>query len=208
MIEKNNIGKCRLATESDINHLAHIHLSAFEGFFLSQLGFNFLCVMYRAFLRSPKSIFVVYEANSGNLVGFAVGTLQIQTDLFLALRVLPELITALIPVVFRNPMFVCRRLWRRVIDSRRGLSTPSNAVVLRSICILPSLHGLGVAGSLLHTFESLSMDKGADIVYLTTDEADNERAHNFYFREGYVVNSRFKQDGVRWMWLMSKNLRV
>ena len=199
--------RCRLAGMSDVPKVAHIHVAAFSNFFLTQLGFKFLCVMYRAFLCSEKCIFVVAESANGQLAGFAVGVLMGQKDRSLAIRFFPQFLVAVVPAVLRHPVTVVRRLCMRFLDEGESPAVPANAVVLRSIGVLPTKLGSGAAAELLKTFEALALIKGAQNVYLTTDELNNERAQRFYTRGGYAIVSRFQQGRKRWMWLMSKNLK-
>ena len=198
---------CRHAVEGDIDAVVRIHLAAFDGFFLSKLGYRFLCVMYRAFLKSPSSLFVVFEMESGQLAGFAVGALHGQKDRWLAVRFLPQFLWAVVPAVLRDPVPVVKRLWARFFDPGESLQAPPGAAVLRSIGVQPSLQGSGAAASLLQAFEVMALSKGSGQVFLTTDEVNNERAQRFYERGGYELVARFQQDSERGMWLMSKNLK-
>jgi GNAT superfamily N-acetyltransferase len=197
----------RNAVEDDIPSVAKIHLIAFEGFFLSDLGYRFICLMYRAFLRSPRSLFVVIEMESQELVGFAVGSFGEQKDRWLAIRFLPQFLFAIVPAFFRQPGKVCKRLLARFFEQGASPQLPSNAAFLRSIGVLPSIRGAGAAATLLQAFEDQARCMGAGSVYLTTDELKNERAQHFYFRCGYYLDDRFQQDGERWMWLMSKKFK-
>lgn len=199
---------CRHAVEEDIDAVARIHLAAFDNFFLSQLGCRFLRVMYRAFLRSPGSLFVVFETSSAQLAGFAVGALQGHKDRRLAIQFFPQFLLAVVPAILLHPVPVVKRLWARFFDAGDPLQVPLDAAFLRSIGVLPFLRGSGAAASLLQAFEALALSKGAGHVFLTTDEMNNERAQRFYERGGYELVARFQQDRKRGMWLMSKNLNV
>jgi GNAT superfamily N-acetyltransferase len=199
--------RCRHAVVGDIPSVARIHLAAFDGFFLCQLGYRFLCVMYLAFLRNPKSLFLVSETVSGQLVGFAVGAMHGYKDRWLALRFLPQFLLAVLPVVVRDPIPLVKRLFARFFDVGESPQLPDCAAVLRSIAVLPSVRGTGAAASLLNSFEALAVVNGALYVYLTTDELNNHRALRFYERSGYRFASRLHQDGKRFMWLMAKNLK-
>lgn len=199
--------RCRKATVSDISTIANIHIAAFEGFFLTQLGYKFLCVMYLSFLKSQNSIFVVYETVSGQVIGFAVGALQGQKDKWLALRFFPQFVMAAAPALLRHPVRVATKLWARFFEAGESPQVPINSAILRSIAVCPSMRGAGIAAVLLQSFEELTLDKGVDRLYLTTDQEFNERAQIFYSRCGYVLVSQFKQDGRRQMWLMFKNLK-
>lgn len=187
--------------------MARIHLEAFEGFFLSELGYKFLCVMYRAFLVNPAGIFVVHESEDGQITGFAVGALSRgQKDRWLALRFMPHFLWAAFPAIFRYPRKIITRLFSRFFETGSSFAVPNDAALLRSIGVLNSVRGGGTAGGLLCAFEQMAVRLGAAHVYLTTDQDHNERAQNFYKRRGYVVAERFHQDGQRPMWLMSKLL--
>jgi GNAT superfamily N-acetyltransferase len=196
----------RNATASDISAIAKIHIAAFDGFFLSQLGYKFLCIMYLAFLKSPSSIFVVHDAGGGQVTGFAVGTLQGQKDRWLALRFFPQFVVATLPAILHQPVGVVKKLWRRFFDASELPQVPMNSVMLRSIAVCPSMRRAGIASRLLQSLEILTLKKGLDHVYLITDQELNERAQLFYSRCGYIMVSQFKQDGHRQMRLMSKNL--
>lgn len=199
--------RCRQALISDMPSVARIHLEAFEGFFLSELGYRFLCVMYRAFLVNPVGIFVVHESKDGQITGFAVGGLSIgRKDRWLALRFMPHFFWAALPAIFRCPRKIVTRLFSRFFDSGSSFDVPNDAAVLRSIGVLTSERGGGAASGLLGAFEQMALRQGAAHVYLTTDQDHNERAQNFYKRHGYDVAQCFHQDGVRPMWLMSKHL--
>jgi ribosomal protein S18 acetylase RimI-like enzyme len=200
-------GQCRPATLPDIPVVAQIHLSAFPGFFLSQLGNRFLCVMYKAFLLNPSGVFVVYNTDNQSLAGFAVGSLaQSGTDRIIALRFLPSFLWAVMPALLRRPGVVLGRLAARFFETGATPSIPADAMVLRSIGVVPAARGRAVASSLIAAFEALAAEHGARHVFLTTDEENNDRAQRFYQRHGYVMSSRFRQDGKRWMWLMSKTI--
>ena len=200
-------GNCRNAVLSDIEDVARIHLEAFPHFFLSQLGYRFLCVMYRAFLLNPVGIFVVFESTDGLVQGFAVGALNTaKPDRWLALRYWPEFVVAVLPVVVRRPQWVLKRLAVRFFDSGLHYALPQDAAVLRSIGVFNAVRGGGAATALLEAFEQTARRQEARQVFLTTDQENNERAQRFYKRHGYRMVECFKQDGQRPMWLMAKNL--
>ena len=201
-------GRCRQASGSDIATVARIHINAFPDFFLTQLGYKFLCVMYRAFLSNPFGIFIVHQSESGKLTGFAVGVFKSgEKDRWIALRFLPQFFFAVLPAIVRHPKRIVLRLASRFFDANPPFDVPHDAAVLRSIAVLPVEQGGGAAAALIDAFEQISVKHGANYVYLTTDQDNNERAQNFYKRHGYSVVKPFRQNNQRWMWLMSKSLR-
>ena len=200
--------RCRLAWISDVPSVARVHLEAFEEFFLSELGYNFLCVMYRAFLVNPSGIFVVQESKDDKVTGFAVGALSSgKKDRWLALRFMPHFFWAALPAILQHPRVIITRLVTRFFETGFPFNVPNNAAVLRSIGVLTSERGSGAASALLGAFEQIAFQQGSASVYLTTDHDNNERAQKFYERHGYRVVDRFQQDGQRPMWLMSKHLK-
>jgi GNAT superfamily N-acetyltransferase len=200
--------RCRLALISDVPSVARIHLDAFEGFFLSELGYGFVCVMYRAFLVNPAGVFVVHESKDGQVTGFAVGALSNgHKDRWLALRFMPQFLWAALPAIFRRPRTIVTRLAARFFETGASFDVPNDVALLRSIGVLTSERGSGAAVGLLGAFEQMALRQGATHVYLTTDQDNNERAQKFYKRHGYSVSECFQQDSQRPMWLMSKLLR-
>ena len=198
---------CRLATREDLDQVVTVHLAAFDGFFLSILGSRFLKVMYTAFLEDSAGIFVVCT-KSGSVQGFAVGAVAGgKKDRSSALRYLPQFVLAAMPALLKSPRFIVARLFKRFFGIGEAPTIPENSVMLRSIGVLPSAKGGGVAGSLLIEFEKLATAKNAQSVILTTDVDDNERAIGFYKKHGYSVLDKFRQDGKRMMYLMQKHIR-
>ena len=199
---------CRSATFLDLPDISRIHMEAFSGFFLTQLGYNFLYVMYRVFLLNSAGVFVVHESKDGVVTGFAVGALSRgKKDRWLALRFLPQFLFAALPAILQHPRLIVGRLAARFFETGVPFSVPSDAAVLRSIGVVNSERGGMAATALLDAFEQMSLQQGASHIYLTTDQDNNERAQNFYKRHGYGVIDRFMQDGQRPMWLMSKLLK-
>lgn len=206
-LEKTNESRCRKAVGTDIDDVVRVHLEAFPGFFLTDLGAPFLRVMYKTFLMDANGIFVVHRSEMGELDGFAVGTLTSQTrDRWLALRFLPEFMVAAIPAMLARPRQVGVRLAQRFFETDEMPEMPKGSAVLRSIGVLGSARGAGAADALLRAFEGDASARGACRLCLTTNEDDNQRAQRFYAKHGYEMVTRFHQSGSRRMWLMSKRL--
>lgn len=203
---KTNIKSCRIAHIDDMEEIVHLHKLAFPGFFLTTLGSEFLLIMYRTFLFNSGGVFLVDEENN-RLQGFAVGVMKSAgKDRRLAIRFLPQFLLAIIPALVRNPINVLKRFATQFFAVGKEPAIPDDAVVLRSIGVLPDAKGRGVAGRLLIEFEEQAKMKGAKIVALTTDARENERAIGFYRKNGYEIAQEFEQDKNRAMLLMLKKL--
>ena len=195
---------CRSAEEKDLSQVADVHVAAFPGFFLTMLGHSFLKVMYRAFLMSRGSVFVVDELD-GRVLGFAVGVrMSVGKDRKLAMKFFPQFMVAILPGIARSPIKVVRRVFTQLLSEGGQPEMPAGCVVLRSIGILPETKGTGVANRLLAAFEHVACEQGANAVALTTDADNNERAIGFYLKHGYRIQQNFKQDGSRKMLLLTK----
>lgn len=201
---------CRFATSKDLEEVVSVHSQAFPNFFLSKLGSKFLYRMYRAFLESGHSIFIVSVNDSGNVTGFAVGMLKNgPSDLRFALRFFPSFAIAVLPSLIFNPGMIFNRLFAMFSGLTKSsvLSfVPSNSLLLKSIGILPSLRGCGVGATLIRNFEICARKKKVSQIVLTTDEHSNDRALHFYNQHGYSVINQFLQGSNRSMLILSKHV--
>lgn len=191
--------KLRIADERDIDAVANVHLAAFPGFFLTSLGQKFLSEMYRGFLNHPSGIFFVAE-EGGEVMGFAAGT-SAPAAFFSELRRRRSLCFLLwaLPALLRHPKVVIQKLLSAIFyrgDKPIGLE---GGALLSSIGVRPDVVGKSVGKRLLHDFENEAFRRGVDFVYLTTDEAGNDRVNKFYKNNGYLVESRFCQGASRTM---------
>ncbi|QWD06055.1 GNAT family N-acetyltransferase [Polynucleobacter paneuropaeus] len=202
----NSISTCRIAREQDIPEVAKVHLIAFPHFFLSTLGFKFLCVMYRAFMYSPKNIFIVAEKN-GVIQGFATGLMSSSgSDFQVALRFYPQFIYALSTVFFSQPLVIFKRIIYRLKSNSFKFEVNKSQVILRSFGIRPEYRGSGIANDLIKEFEAQAVRRGIVSIALTTDARDNERAIAFYSKNGFKIAKKFYQNDTRAMYLMEKFL--
>lgn len=63
----------RKATINDVDTIVEIHLNAFEGFFLTSLGAEFLRFYYSCFVRSNETVTMIAEEN-GVIYGFSASS--------------------------------------------------------------------------------------------------------------------------------------
>lgn len=197
---------CRSAKERDLSLVADVHVAAFPDFFLTTLGHSFLRVMYKTFLVSQGSVFVVDEID-GQVLGFAVGIKKsVVSDRTLAIKFFPQFALAILPGLVCHPIKVIRRVMGQLLSEGGQPEIPDECIVLRSIGVLPEIKGSGIANRLLNKFECLARERGVKTVALTTDANENERAIGFYLKHGYKIQQEFKQDGSRRMLLLTKSL--
>ncbi len=198
----------RIAEATDLEQIVDVHIAAFPNFFLTLLGHRFLKAMYRAFLLTSGSAFVVSETD-GNIDGFAVGLLaSSDPDWYAALRFFPSFALALIIALITNPIVIIHRIVAKFISDKERVSIPSNAMILRSIGVRPENQGRGTAKNLIVIFEKIAKTRNATSVALTTDADNNDRAIRFYSKLGYEPVQKFRQSKSRSMLLLIKNLTL
>ena len=177
---------------SDINEVASIHLMAFKGFFLSQLGFEFLKIFYTAFLYSDNNISLV-AVDEKNILGVVVGSLKpgmLYKKMFLRNPIL--LLKILSKKIIKNP-FVILKIFRRVETISKFTKFDCE---LMSICVKPSDASKGIGKMLECGFSIEAKKKGCKTIMLTTDKVDNEKANNFYKGLGYrLVEEYITKEG-------------
>ena len=190
--------KIRQATSADIEAVSRVHIAAFPGFFLTRLGFGFLCELYRGFLNHAEGVLMVAEADDGELIGFVAGTTA--PDRFFAdlrrARALHFVLHA-VPALIRSPSLVAAKLYSALFYRGDKPANLEGGSLLSSIGVAPGVVGKAVGMALLTRFEQEAFARGTPFVYLTTDAIDNDRVNHFYTRNGYVVESRFMQGGRR-----------
>lgn len=188
----------RKALAGDIDAVVRIHIKAFSGFFLTKMGYGFLCELYKGFLSHPAGVFIVGEADDGRLIGFAAGTLSPEHFFYdLRKKRAKHFLIHAIPALLKNPSLVFTKLYSAVFYRGDKPSDLEGGALLSSIGVLPDVVGKAIGSELLSRFESEVFSTGAPFVYLTTDEVGNERVNAFYARNGYAVESRFMQGGKR-----------
>jgi ribosomal protein S18 acetylase RimI-like enzyme len=196
----------RHATKQDICGVVNVHIQAFPGFFLTSFGSKFLRLMYHWFLDNPSSVFLVSD-QAGSINGFAVG-LKIgqRLDLAKALSLMLKILPAILMNLFKNPKMIILRVARTLLR-RQGITLfPTPGFLLKSIGVLQSERGNGLARRILAGFENELKIKGEICVYLTTDAVKNDRAVGFYKRAGYQIIQEFKQHNHRLMYVFFKRL--
>jgi ribosomal protein S18 acetylase RimI-like enzyme len=197
----------RRIEKKDIAQVVAVHLVSFQGFFLSSLGSKFLETMYESFMTDDKSVFVVAQENN-NIVGFSVGVSH-NFSFSSSISYWRKLAFAisLTPVLLRNMRSLLPKIISRYKSEDLNLIVPDKAIFLKSIGVLPTFLGRGIANELIAYFEQESILLGYEQVLLTTDVNNNERVINFYKKSGYIQQDTFIQDNMRSMLVLTKDIR-
>lgn len=172
----------------DVRDVVRIHLTSFEGFFLSFLGPAFLRELYRAIIADPNGIAFVAE-NDARAVGFVAGTTD--ADGFYKRVARARWLRfglAAVPAFLRRPS-ILPRLARALYAPPSASREPS--ALLMSIAVLPVAQGSGCGAALTTEFTNAARTRGARAVTLTTDRVANDAVNSFYVRRGFSLCGTF-----------------
>lgn len=188
----------RNARPEDLEGIVAIHQKAFQHFFLTQLGPEFLRRYYAHVLRFPSGVILVSECG-GSLNGFACGFGDPAKFYRSMWRHRLAFALPALRALFRNPS-----LAGHMISAVRRLQTsaiqaPVLSCELSSIAVTPEAAGNGLGKELLRAFLEESWSRKARCVYLTTDAVGNEAANALYRDIGFQQSRCFQQPKGRWM---------
>lgn len=195
----------RAAKISDNTSLAKIHMEAFKNFFLTSLGYNFLCNYYYSCLAEESSILICAVDENENVVGFATGTMNSSGyHRALLLNNKFRFIISAIKIFISNPIAI-KRLYNNFSKTNHSFDDGNYAELL-SIAVIPGLKGAGLGSNLLSQFESEVKKRGGERLSLTTDYEDNNDVLEFYAKCEYKVFYDFLTYPERRMYRLIKSI--
>jgi len=180
----------RPMTASDVAAVADVHLAAFPGFFLTFLGRGFLRQLYRGIVDDPSGIAFVAE-HDGVAVGFVAGTAVPARFYSRLLR------QRFLPFAWHSGLAVLRRpsaiprVLRAFTKSSAAPSETTGRSEMMSLAVLPTHREGGLGARLIASFNAEAAARGAKVVFLTTDAANNDRPNRLYVRCGFTLARTF-----------------
>lgn len=195
----------RKATINDVDTIVEIHLNAFEGFFLTSLGAEFLRFYYSCFVRSNETVTMIAEEN-GVIYGFSASSKFCKG---FNSRLIKSNLIAFGLLSFKLLLIKPISLLRLVKNlSKKGENVIDNEdyAELYSIGVCKSVQGKGVGKMLLLKSEQVMKEEGVTRVSLTTDFDNNEQAVGFYHSMGYETFYEFITYPNRKMYRLIKTL--
>jgi ribosomal protein S18 acetylase RimI-like enzyme len=199
--------KLTKAQEVHIPGMAQCHIKSFPGRFMTEMGYHWLCALYRFFIKHHGGICRVAVDTDGKVIGLAVGGDPHIRDEFLSSALFRYL-----HLIFWK--FFCKQLVRRVLlqelarklQRKRTAVRPDNAKApnagirsgnLLSICVLPDYEGVGVAGKLIESFQLACKAEGYQRLSLSVLK-QNSHAVAFYNKHGWH-QSGISRESVRFV---------
>ena len=177
---------------NDVENIAFLHKNAFNNFFLTSLGLNFLTKFYASIVRSKDGIAVGAFNENNELVGFAIGA-KTKNGFYKALlknNFIPLLFSAFFNLL-KQPHKI-KRLLQSFLTSETSNEEFIDYATLLSICVDPDQKGQKIGKLLLEAFENETLNYSSGIS-LTTDKYNNDYVNNFYVSNNYILNNEFSQ---------------
>jgi ribosomal protein S18 acetylase RimI-like enzyme len=173
----------------DVDAVVGVHLTAFQGFFLSFLGPAFLRELYAGILEDPSGIALVHDRGTG-ADGFVAGT-DHPAGFYGRVRRRRwwRFGLASVGAVMRKPAVAIRLV--RTLAAPQQATTRQGRGLLMSIAVAPPAHGAGIGGQLLDAFLAVARARGLDSVSLTTDRDGNDRVNDFYIQHGFQLERSY-----------------
>jgi ribosomal protein S18 acetylase RimI-like enzyme len=175
----------------DVNKIVKIHQNTFKGFFLTELGEDFLKLYYSSCIKNKvETIALGIYSNENTLLGFAIGNVQSQGfyKRILKSNFLKFFMMGLY-LIFTKPMALIRLM--KNMDKVKKVYDDGLYSELLSIGISAEQNGKGYGKMLLLAFEKEVINRGIKKLSLTTDYENNDRAVGFYRNSGYEVFYEF-----------------
>jgi ribosomal protein S18 acetylase RimI-like enzyme len=167
-----------------IDRVADIHISTFQGFFLTFMGKGFLKQLYLSFCKHPESGLLV-ATEDGNTVGFLAysGNYSGLFKYMIKTRLIPFAWYSA-GAFFRKPK-VFMHLVRAFLKPRETKRN-EKYVELSSIGIDPNNKGKGIGTKLVYALKQKVDFQKYEYITLETDAIDNETAIHFYEKNGFI----------------------
>ncbi|TRZ52744.1 GNAT family N-acetyltransferase [bacterium] len=173
-----NVGNIRAMNINDVNAVVKVHLSSFQGFFLTFLGRQFLSELYAGIVADSTGIAFVYREEA-RVLGFVAGTSHPAGfySRLLHRRWWRFASASLIPIL-KNPLIIPRLL--RAIRKPQDVSNQPDTGTLMSVAVSPEAQSRGLGQALVKAFLEEAADRGLKHVDLTTDKHNNDSVNQFY----------------------------
>lgn len=182
----------RLATINDLKYVANLHLTCFEGYFLSELGEKLLEKYYLSYMNE-NNLFVL-AFNDNQLIGFCMGYLKGSTArikfqkkhlLCITFRILYN--------ILRFNKITINKLITIFFNKKGNMNDYVPDSNLLSICLHPEYRGQGIADEMITQFEHLLLNYNCKD-YMLTVKSSNIIARKFYEKKGFTLYKEFNNE--------------
>jgi len=196
----------RKIEKKDLQSVIEVHCSAFNSFFLTELGNDFLKLYYGSLLKIPDGYLFGYFIKN-ELLGFCAATTQSAGfNVRLIKSRFIHFFCISLKLLFTNPKALLR-LCKNFTKKSTAINDDGKYAELLSIAVNTNKQGLGIGKLLLQALENDMQQRGCKKISLTTDFYDNENAIQFYKKFGYEIMYEFTAHPDRKMYRLIKDLQ-
>ncbi len=209
----------RRATEKDLLAIGKVHSACFPDSYITQLGKvsssnnNLLVRFYQEFINDAPELFWIADDEEIGIVGFCMGYYMDKDDQmknFIKRNRISVAIKTILLLLLCN-----KQTWNKIFSIfRKGEDTIQKIVDfsnehikndkrgdLLSVCILPEFRGNNVSQQLMEAFLIAMKESGRELCLLSV-RTDNNRAINFYERNGFKLYRVRGSEGRTYMKLL------
>lgn len=192
------------ATKKDIELIVEVHLSAFAGFFLTDLGPKFLRLYYQSVLKAPDGILLI-AVEDNKIIGFcATCTKSAGFNSRLITHNAMRFIKEALRLMISSPKSLLRLF--KNITKKADISDDGEYAEVLSIGVLKDAQGQGLGKLLLDNLFNRLQKTGISQISLTTDYEENEKTLRFYESIGFKKKYKFITYPQRKMYRLIKTL--
>lgn len=167
-----------------------LHITAFQGFFLSSLHKGFLRQLYRSFIEHDSSELLVAVEDDGRAVGFLAYSWDTQGLFrFMLRRHLLSFMWYSFLSFLRRPSIFAKMFGALGMPSKSVRS--ENYVKIFSIAVDPDYQHQNIGTLLMQDLKNRVDFSKYTYITLETDADDNDYANSFYQKNGLVLSSRY-----------------
>lgn len=175
---------------ADIDSVVDIHLLAFPGFFLTELGRGFLKTYYRSLMANTRGIALVCKDDRDIVLGFATAVVDPSSFYSELLRnKWLSFGSKAAPAVLRKPR-IAFRLARAFTKSSEAISDERTAE-LTSLGVVPTAKNKGIGRRLTGGIIEAAQRMGCKEIVAYTDAINNDKANSFYQALGFGLSRTF-----------------
>jgi len=195
----------RPITNKHIDSVVTIHLDAFKGFFLTDLGEDFLYTYYDSVRKNDRGLLLgCFEDDK--LLGFCASTkLSAGFNSYLVKKNLIQFIKNGFLLLFKKPLALVH-ISKNFTKLSSNCSDDGKYAELLSIAVSTSAQGKGIGKILLSHLELVLREMNIELLSLTTDYNDNDKTLKFYNSLDYEVLYDFIAYPERKMYRLIKKL--
>lgn len=176
--------------KNTINDIVSIHLTTFQGFFLTFMGKGFLRQMYQSYCEHKGSgLLVAFEEDKA--IGFLAYSSNM-SDLYKYMIKKRLILFAWysLGAFFRKPKVFMKliRAFLKPGETKRDVEY----VELASIGVKPDVKSYGIGSKLVNELKNRVDFSKYEYITLETDAVNNEGANHFYQKNGFKLEREFE----------------